>query len=344
MTTILTINPSRALDLNGFSVPDARATFTNSGTTRRRTVYADAECSIPHPSPLVADGAGVFPPIYDTGDGNAAVTVTDASGAVLAGFPIDPVPAVSTDQTGASGISFDPTPEIPEKTVQAAIERVQENMAQPLLDYGLGVSGSGPLLSNIENTAIPSGVYRFNGTTTGTFPSGVTAAAGGTVQVWRSTANAALMTITQAGARRQHVRALSEGSWGGWAYIMQSADTATDAVWAAGSSAAPAIPSPKAIRAAINADSRVWTSVTGSRTTGTSYRNTTGRTIEVSISGDAGGSPATAQVSENGSAWVNVGRFGEAGQLEASATFSVPDRNYYRVIGNLNFNWWSELR
>lgn len=344
MTTILTINPSRALDLNGFSLPGARATFTNSGTTRRRTVYADPDCTIPHPSPLVADGAGVFPPIYDTGDGSAAVTVTDAAGAVLAGFPIDPVPAVSTDQTGASGVGFNPTEEIPEKNVQAAIERLQRNMVQPLLDYGLGVVGNGPLLSNIDGTEIASGAYRYTGDTVGTFPAGLTAAAGGSVRVWRSTANAALMLLTQAGTRRQYERALSGAGWSDWSYVVQSTDTVTDAIWESGTSPNPYLPSPKAIRAAINADSRVWTSMSGSRDVGTSYRNTTGRTIEVSISGDAGGAPATAQVSENGSAWVNVGRFGEAGQLEASATFSVPNRHYYRVTGTLNLNWWSELR
>lgn len=339
MTTILTINPSRALDLNGFSLPSARATFTNSGTTRRRTVYADADCTIPHPSPLVADGAGVFPPIYDTGDGNAAVTVTDASGSVLAGFPIDPVPAVSTDQTGASGIGFDPTPEIPVKTVQAAIERVQENMAQPLLDYGLGVSGAGPLISNIDDAATPSGVYRFNETTVGTFPAGVTATAGGTVEVWRSTANAAIMTITQAGSRRQNLRAHSGEAWGGWSYIMQSSDTATDAVWAAGTSTVPAIPNPKAIKAAANSDDRAWSSVTANRSVGTVYQNSTGRTIQVAICSRNG----ISEVSANGtSGWVQVGM--PTSDSRQAQSFDVPPSHRYRCRGATDIEFWSELR
>lgn len=339
MATIVSFAPNRAVDLNGFAVPGALATFYNSGTNRLRTVYADPACEVPHPSPLAADGAGVFPAIYDTGGRDVKVAVTTADGVMLAGYPMDPARVSNTGATGASGIQFDPTEDIPETNVQDAIERVQDNLVQPLLDYGLGVTGNGPLLSNIESPAIAAGVYRFNGTTVGTFPSGVTAATGGTVRVWRSTANAALMILTPGNGRRQHVRALTGGAWGAWSYLMQSSDTATDAAWAAGSSTAPAIPTPKAIKAAKNADDRVWTSVTGSRAAGTIYQNTTGRTIQVAICSNNG----ISEVSETGAGgWVQVGM--PTSDSRQAQNFDVPPGHRYRCRGASSFEFWSELR
>lgn len=89
MTTIVSFNPNRAADLSGFAVPGALATFYDSGTSRERIVYSDPECTLPHPSPLAADGAGVFPAIYDTGDGDVKVEVTTPEGVMLAGYPMD---------------------------------------------------------------------------------------------------------------------------------------------------------------------------------------------------------------------------------------------------------------
>ena len=346
MATIIAFNPNRAVDLNSFAVPGALATFYDSGTTSERTVYSDPECTLPHPSPLPADGAGVFPPVYDTGDGDVRVEVTTPDGVMLAGYPMDPARIISTDSVGASGIAFEPTEEIPVTNVQAAIETVQANMIEPLADFGLGVTGNATLLSNLDAVGTASGAYRYDGTTAGTFPSGVTASNGGLVRIWRATDSVALMILTPEGSTRQHIRNLSGTSWSAWGYVMASTDTATDAVWAAGTSTAPAVPTPKAIRAATGAlgVGQTWQNVTSSRNHGTVYTNSTGRPIMVAIAGDAQSVPANLQVSPNGTSWVSVGRFGEAGQLETSVSTIVPAGWRYRVNGDVAFNFWSELR
>ncbi|MCV2448894.1 hypothetical protein [Paracoccus sp. DMF] len=342
MATIVSFSPNRALDLNGFSVPGARARFYDSGTSRLRTVYADAACETPHPSPLVADGAGVFPPVYDTGDGDVKVSVTTGDGVMLAGYPMDPARVISTDSAGASGIQFNPTEDIPETNVQDAIERVQANLIDPLLDYGLGVTGFAPLLTNIDAVNTPSGVYRFGADTVGTFPSGIAADNTGLVRLWRIAPFAALMILSTAGTRRQHSRVMAGSVWGGWSYVMQSTDTVSDAIWSAGDSSAPAVPSPAAIRAAIRADDRAWQNVTGSRTAGTVYQNTTGRTIEVMVHATAEPNQPI-EVSANGTTeWVRIGYFvGNSSQGQGGA---VPPGWRYRVGAGTSIAYWSELR
>ncbi len=249
MATILLYNQNRALDLNGFSIPGALATFRDSGTNRTRTVYANPECTVPHPSPLAADGAGVFPPVYDAGNGDAAVSVTDADGVMLAGYPLDPAPSVSTDQEGASGISFDPTPQIPVKNVQKAIERVQANILAPLADYGLGVTGNTALLADIDAPGIASGFYRYDDTTLGTLPEGVTRADGGLVLVFRRTSFNALMLLVPGGSDRIYRRRLSS-TWQAWSWLLDTEGVVADSVWQAGTSTVPAPITPAAARVA----------------------------------------------------------------------------------------------
>lgn len=338
MATLISFNPNRAVDLNSFAVPGALALFYDSGTSRPRIVYSDPECTLPHPSPLAADGAGVFPAIYDTGDGDVKVEVTTAEGVMLAGYPMDPVRVVNTGLTGASAIQFSPTENIPETNVQDAIERVQENMIQPLLDYGLGVTGNAPLLSDIDAVNIASGIYRFSGETAGTFPSGVTASTGGTVRVWRANSTSAIMILTPNGARKQHIRALST-TWGTWAFILSSADTVENSVWIAGTSTTPAAISPAALAAALNADGRTWRSVTAQRSIGTIYQNTTGTTIQVSICSYNG----ITEVSVNGSTgWVRVGQ-PTSTSLQFQC-FDVPPGHRYRCRNAAHIESWSELR
>lgn len=278
MATILSINVNRALDINGLSVPGAQATFYDSGTTSIRQVYTDPAGTIPHPTPVLANGAGVFPPIYDSGDGDAKVAITDAGGSMLAGYPIDPVPRVTTDVTGAAAVSFEPTAEIPDTNVQAAIERVQANAVEPLADFGLGVTGNSTLLANIDATNTGSGAYRYDGTTAGTFPAGVVRADGGTVRVWRENASAAVMVLTPRNSPNQFIRPLS-GSWGAWQRVISSADTASNAVWAAGNSGTVYAISPVNLKAgvagALNAEGgapvygiRAWATINGRTTNG----------------------------------------------------------------------------
>lgn len=86
---------------------------------------------------------------------------------------------------------------------------------------------------------------------------------------------------------------------------------------------------------------QTWQDVSGSRSHSTSYQNTTGAKIEVSIR--ATGSGIHAQVSSNNTPpWVNVGTFIVSESV--STNFSVPPGHYYRINGTVTINYWSELR
>lgn len=213
MSDIVSINPSRPTDRDGLTVPGALAYFYLSGTTTPQEVYTTAAGDVAHPIPLEADAEGVFPPIFSAVA--LKCTVTDASGNVLPGYPVDPVAIIPTG-SGASSITFEPTADIPETNVQSAIERVQLNLVAPLLAGGIGVTGNAPLLANIDATNTASGAYRYEAGASGTFPSGVTAAAGGTIRLWRETAAEATMELSPRGENHTWQRTLTSSSWGLW--------------------------------------------------------------------------------------------------------------------------------
>lgn len=345
MAILLSINATRALDFNGASSPGALAFFYDSGTTTPRTVYADPECTVPHEIPLRADGAGAFPAIFDAGSGDAKVVVTDEHLVVLPGYPVDPVMVSNTDVTGAAAVPFDPTAEIPVKNVQAAIERVQQNIAAPLADFGLGVTGAAPHIDNIGDAGTASGFYRYSDLTLGTFPPGVDKTQGGIVMIFRRNPNLALMLLQPSSGQRIWVRRLST-TWQGWTWLIDSSDTATAVTWAAGMSAAVAIPSPADVKSAITAQTvgaaQSWVDVTASRPAGLPHRNQTGKPIMVSVSMNAGSStPALLQVSTNGTTWVTVATWlGERGV----ATAIIPASHYYRASAGDGIVSWAELR
>jgi hypothetical protein len=222
MADLLVFGQNRAFNTNSAASPGAKAFFYVSGTTTLKPVYADEAATIPHPSPLVADAEGVFPPIY--ANGTAKVLVTDADDVPLTGFPIDPAVMVSPGGTAAASITFNATQEIPETDVQAAIERVQVNLVAPLAGLGLGVTGNAAVIANINATDTASGFYRFNSTTTGTFPGGVAASDNGIVALWRETSGEAQMAIMTRTLQGMYRRTLTGSSWGAWAYMPSSND------------------------------------------------------------------------------------------------------------------------
>lgn len=83
--------------------------------------------------------------------------------------------------------------------------------------------------------------------------------------------------------------------------------------------------------------------VGGSRSSGTSYRNTTGRTIFVGIEKRGGG--GYFQVSSNNSSWISVAGWpGKGGSYEEYyCGFSVPHAWYYRISSG-GYERWTELR
>lgn len=85
---------------------------------------------------------------------------------------------------------------------------------------------------------------------------------------------------------------------------------------------------------------QTWQNVSASRVNGTTYQNTTGRAIMVSL----GNSLTTnVQASVDASTWINVGR--EVGGSTYPNQFIVPNNWYYRNenAGGARF-WWAELR
>jgi hypothetical protein len=223
MANQLLITPNRALDANAYASPAATATFYASGTSTLITVYSDEAGSIVASNPITADANGIFPQTYALV--NAKVIVRDSGGATL--WTIDPVPTTSTTAVGASKISFSPTVDIPETNVQDAIEAAAAFAASGFTDYGLGNSGNAPILSALNDAGTATGMYRFTGSTTGTFPTGVVAADTGLVTVDRQTSSEAMMTLRAAGSDRVFVRMLAASSWQAWREVPNTLASAT---------------------------------------------------------------------------------------------------------------------
>ena len=345
MAELVLFTPNRVFDINGDPVSGALAYFYAAGTTDPLEVYQDASMSIPHASPVQANGMGVFPLVYANAE--ASVTVTDAAGVVLSGYPMELAASVPAGDSAASGVSFAPTAEIPETDVQAALERVQANIVEPLADFGLGVTGDATLIANIDATDTASGAYRFSNTTTGTFPTGYTVTSG-VVHIWRQSSTIAWQWLYTGGLtylRRlnttweawREVITVPQGSARGdmiyrgtsvWARLAKgSADQilrmgANDPTWGAD---APG-------------DGQQWQTV--SRTDGTTYTNSTGRSIMVAITITLS---STVQASHNGSTWVTIGdAAGSEGDRRNTVSFIVPPGHRYRCIGS--FSLWRELR
>ena len=87
---------------------------------------------------------------------------------------------------------------------------------------------------------------------------------------------------------------------------------------------------------------QTWQNV--ARSVSSSYQNTTGKPIFVSVSGygsSASGGTAMAQVSVNNSTWISV--VWRSDSSVNTASFVVPDNWYYRIV-NVTAVGWAELR
>ena len=87
-----------------------------------------------------------------------------------------------------------------------------------------------------------------------------------------------------------------------------------------------------------------WADYTASRSVATSYQNTTGRAIMVSVATTVS-SERYLQVSHNGSTWVNIGTLGGHGNVNDSGASQaiVPAGHYYKATGG-TVKAWAELR
>jgi hypothetical protein len=138
----------------------------------------------------------------------------DSAGATL--YTLDPCVKVAAAGQGASSISFTPTLALPFTDVQAAIEGAAASAASGFTPFGLGVTGSVALVANIDATNIASGQYRFDATTTGTYPTGVAAADTGAIMMVRETSGSAWMWLYHDTTDRVFIRRMTSSTWGSW--------------------------------------------------------------------------------------------------------------------------------
>lgn len=210
-TVLLTLG--RELDVNGVTVPGAKAYFYEAGTTTPITVYTDTAASIAHPSPVEADAGGLFPACYVTAS-TAKAVITKADDSALR--TIDPCPILSVSGVGASGVSFTPTVDIPATNVQDAIVLAAATAAAGFAAFGLGITGNAPTLADIDATNIGSGEYRTTAATTGTFPTGITAVSTSIIAVLRETSALAVMHLLDDTQGRSWTRWMVASVWGAW--------------------------------------------------------------------------------------------------------------------------------
>lgn len=202
----------RALDANGYVAAGAKATVYASGTSTALSVYSDVGAETEAANPIIADGNGFWPQRFVTDA--AKVVVTDADDAAL--YTQDPVPTALGEGSAASEVSFSPTIELPFTNVQDAVEGAAAAAATGYAAFGLGITGNATLLASIDATGTGAGTYRFDGTTTGTYPTGVAAADGGLIEQWRQTASIGMMELHHATTNRRFRRRLTGGAWGSW--------------------------------------------------------------------------------------------------------------------------------
>lgn len=102
-----------------------------------------------------------------------------------------------------------------------------------------------------------------------------------------------------------------------------------------------------AVRELAIGEGQEWQDLTSSRSYGTSYQNTTGRTITLCLLGPETGGGGWVQVSKNGSSWLDIGYIGMTGAGDSkgtsTTTWPIPPNIYYRVSGGVKRLWW-ELR
>lgn len=113
------------------------------------------------------------------------------------------------------------------------------------------------------------------------------------------------------------------------------------------SNSATAVATQQSIKAYVDTNSlgksQTWQDVSGSRSVGVSYQNTTGKPIYVNIQNSGSLDGDNVQVSSNGSTWVTISTI-DADTDATNVSFVVPINHYYRITGSGTATHWTELR
>lgn len=92
MAALFTLPKQIPLSSAGILLPGAKLTFTQTGGTTPQNTYQDSALATPHASPVVADSAGVFAPIYlDPTLPNYRVKLTTSADVQI--YQVDDVPS-----------------------------------------------------------------------------------------------------------------------------------------------------------------------------------------------------------------------------------------------------------
>ena len=137
-----------AFDANAALMSGAKANFYITGTTTRQDTYSDKALTTPHDNPVVADGNGVFAPIYLDDTLNYKVDVTDSLDSSLSGYPVNDLAssdeiltnfASTANALGASLIGIEDTAtNFLATDVEAALAEIYTDLAST--DNTLGAS------------------------------------------------------------------------------------------------------------------------------------------------------------------------------------------------------------
>lgn len=141
----------RVTDGNGAVAAGAKATFFRTGTTTPVTVYSDTGLTTAHPSPLLADAAGVFAQVYHSGATQIKVVVTDSADVAL--YQLDPAPESLLSGSAAESVTFSPITGNAATDVQDAIANNTTDIALLIpgtrtITAGAGLTGGGDLSAN----------------------------------------------------------------------------------------------------------------------------------------------------------------------------------------------------
>lgn len=121
-----------------------------------------------------------------------------------------------------------------------------------------------------------------------------------------------------------------------------------EATWETGTGTTESLVSPAKVKAAIDANTSTGVGISQSwqnpsRSVNTSYQNTTGQPIMVTVAYSTSNT-AYLQVSTDNSSWITVSRTFQSGTHPAQS-FIVPDDHYYRLSGSgVSVLVWAELR
>lgn len=116
-------------------------------------------------------------------------------------------------------------------------------------------------------------------------------------------------------------------------------------VWTTGTGTTESLVSPAKVKAAIDqfapdsvGVSQTWQDMSGSRTAGTAYQNTSGKAIHTAV--QLGTGTTYLQVSSDGVTYLSVANGNAFATVPASVI--IPNNHYYKVVGS--YTRWHELR